>query len=78
MTTFFDATAVVALHIDTAARQLAERSLATASTDVCVSALSLTEALAVINRLTDEPALRDQACMPGAPALSECIKLTTR
>jgi predicted nucleic acid-binding protein len=56
--TFFDATAVVALHIDAPARPLAERSLATASTDVCVSALSLTEALAVVDRLTDEPALR--------------------
>jgi predicted nucleic acid-binding protein len=58
VTTFFDATAVVALHIDTAARPLAERSLATAGSEVCVSALSLTEALAVIDRLTDEPALR--------------------
>jgi hypothetical protein len=58
MTTFFDATAVVALHIDNAARPLAEQSLATAETVVCVSALSLTEALAVIDRLTDEPALR--------------------
>ena len=58
MTTFFDATAVVALHIDNAARPLAEQSLATAETVVCVSALSLTEALAVVDRLTDEPALR--------------------
>jgi predicted nucleic acid-binding protein len=58
VTTFFDATAVVALHIDNAARPLAERSLATAETVVCVSALSLTEALAVVDRLTDEPALR--------------------
>jgi predicted nucleic acid-binding protein len=58
VTTFFDATAVVALHIDTAARPLAERSLVTSETVVCVSALSLTEALAVVDRLTDEPALR--------------------
>ena len=58
MTTFFDATAVVALHIDTAARPFAERALADAEAAVCVSALSLTEALAVIDRLTDEPVLR--------------------
>jgi predicted nucleic acid-binding protein len=58
VTTYFDATAVVALHIDTAARPLAERALATADAAVCVSALSLTEALAVVDRLTDEPGLR--------------------
>jgi predicted nucleic acid-binding protein len=58
VTTFFDATAVVALHIDTAARQLAAEELAAADTDVCVSALSLTEALAVVDRLADEPAVR--------------------
>jgi uncharacterized protein len=58
VTVFFDATAVVALHIDTAARPLADRALAEAVDPVCVSALSLTEALAVIDRLTDEPAVR--------------------
>jgi uncharacterized protein len=55
---FFDATAVVALHIDTPARTVAEQSLADTQSAVCVSALSLTESLAVIDRLTDEPALR--------------------
>jgi predicted nucleic acid-binding protein len=58
LTTFFDATAVVALHIDTAARPLAERALTDTGAAVCVSALSLTEALAVIDRLTDERPLR--------------------
>jgi predicted nucleic acid-binding protein len=58
VTTFFDATAVVALHIDTVARPFVEQELATADTDVCVSALSLTEALAVVDRLTGEPSLR--------------------
>lgn len=58
MTTFFDATAVVALHIDTAARPLAERALSDAQDVVCVSALSLTEGLAVIDRLTDDAAMR--------------------
>ena len=58
MTTFFDATTVVALHIDTAARPLVEQALTDTGTPVCVSALSLTEALAVVDRLTDEPAVR--------------------
>jgi predicted nucleic acid-binding protein len=55
---YFDATAVVALHIDTAARPVAGQALNDAAAAVCVSALSLTEALAVVDRLTDEPALR--------------------
>ena len=58
MTTFFDATAVVALHVDAPARGVAGRALADATAPVCVSALSLTEALAVVDRLTDEPVLR--------------------
>jgi predicted nucleic acid-binding protein len=58
MTTFFDATAVVALHVDTRHHAVAERALADADGAVCVSALSLTEALAVVDRLTDEPVLR--------------------
>jgi predicted nucleic acid-binding protein len=58
VTTFFDATAVVALHVDMAARPVAEQALNDADAAVCVSALSLTEALAVVDRLTDEPVLR--------------------
>jgi predicted nucleic acid-binding protein len=58
VTTFFDATAVVALHVDAAARVVAERARDDADDAVCVSALSLTEALAVVDRLTDEPVLR--------------------
>jgi predicted nucleic acid-binding protein len=58
MPTFFDATAVVALHIDTEARPVASRALADADNAVCVSGLALTEALAVIDRLTDEAVLR--------------------
>ena len=58
MTTFFDATAVVALHIDTAAQPVAQEALDASTGPVCVSALSLTEALAVVDRLTDEPPLR--------------------
>ena len=58
MTTFFDATAVVAVHIETPARSLAVEALADTDSAVCVSALSLTEALAVVDRLTDEPIVR--------------------
>ena len=58
MSVFFDATAVVALHIDTATRSVTEQTLGEAEAAVCVSALSLTEALAVVDRLTDEPVLR--------------------
>jgi predicted nucleic acid-binding protein len=58
LSVFFDATAVVALHIDTRARTVAEQALADIDAAVCVSALSLTEALATIDRLTDEPAVR--------------------
>jgi predicted nucleic acid-binding protein len=58
VTTFFDATAVVAVHVDTAARAVALEALADTDSPVCVSALSLTEALAVVDRLTDEPMLR--------------------
>jgi predicted nucleic acid-binding protein len=58
MTIFFDGTAVVALHIDTPARTVAEQASADADSTVCVSALSLTEALAVVDRLTDEPVVR--------------------
>lgn len=55
MTTFFDTSAVVALHVATR-----EHDTAVAALDgtTCVSALALTEALAVIDRLTDEVALR--------------------
>ncbi len=58
MSVFFDGTAVVALHIDTPARAVAEQALAGADSRVCVSALSLTESLAVVDRLTDERVLR--------------------
>ena len=55
MTVFFDASAVLALHVDTAARAVTAGAL---EPGTCVSALSLTEALAVIDRLTEEPLLR--------------------
>lgn len=55
VTTFFDATAVLAVHVEAPARPVAADALRAGT---CVSALSLTEALAVIDRLTDDPMLR--------------------
>jgi predicted nucleic acid-binding protein len=82
MTTFFDTSAVVALHIDTRDRAVALDAL---EPWTCVSALALTESLAVIAKLTDEPTLQadiedalrlqwdryavvpvDQRCLDGA------------
>jgi predicted nucleic acid-binding protein len=52
MTTFFDTSAVVAVHVDVRERRLALGAL---EPGTCVSALSLTEALAVIDKLTEQP-----------------------
>ena len=51
MTVFFDSSAVVALHVESAVRRHAMDALAPLT---CVSALALTEALALI----DEPVLQ--------------------
>lgn len=56
MTVFFDTSAVVALHVESPHRRIA---LAALADDTCVSALALTEALALVGRLTDEPVVRD-------------------
>lgn len=55
MTVFFDTSAVVALHVDTAVRRVAVDALVDGT---CVSAVALTEALALITKLTDEPVLQ--------------------
>ncbi len=55
MTVFFDTSAVVALHVDSPARRVAVAALHDATV---VSALALTEALALVTRLTDEPVLQ--------------------
>ena len=55
MSVFFDTSAVVALHADVPEREAAAAALDAAT---CVSAIALTEALALIDRLTDEPVLR--------------------
>lgn len=54
MTVFFDTSAVVAVHVDVAQRTVAVEQL---GDPVCVSALALTEGLAMIGRLTDDPYL---------------------
>lgn len=54
---FLDSTAVLALHVDVAAHGVAAAAIAGATT-TCASALALTEAIAAIDRLTDEPIVR--------------------
>jgi predicted nucleic acid-binding protein len=52
---FFDTSAVMALHVESSLRKFAVDAL----TDLtCVSAVALTEALALIAKLTDEPVLQ--------------------
>ena len=55
MTVFLDTSAVVALHLETPSRSMVVDSL---DATTCVSAVALTEALAIIDRLTDEPIAR--------------------
>ena len=55
MTTFFDASAVIAVHADIREGRVALDAL---DPGTCVSALSLTEVLAVIDKLTDQPLFR--------------------
>jgi predicted nucleic acid-binding protein len=58
MTLYADASALVARHLDIPARQVA---LDAFSSDHlwCTSAMALTESLALIDRITDDPVLRD-------------------
>lgn len=57
MTLYLDASALVAAHVATPARQVVLEAL---DTDPvwCSSALTLTEAVALVDRLVDEPLLR--------------------
>jgi predicted nucleic acid-binding protein len=58
MTLYADASALVARHLDIPARQVALDAFA--SDQVwCTSAMALTESLALIDRITDDPVLRD-------------------
>lgn len=58
MTLYLDTSALVARHLDVPARRIAVDSLADHSV-WCTSAVALTEALALVDRLTDEQVLRD-------------------
>lgn len=55
MTVFFDTSAAMALHIESPLRRLAVDAL---GSPTCVSAIALTEALALIAKLTDEPVVQ--------------------
>ena len=55
MTVFFDTSAVMALHIESPLRALAAAEL---DGTTCVSAMALTESLALIAKLTDEPVVQ--------------------
>jgi predicted nucleic acid-binding protein len=55
MITYLDTSAVLALHLDVPARPMVARVL---EETVCTSALALTEALALVDRLTDEVLVR--------------------
>lgn len=57
MTVVLDTSALVALHISGPARNITQEKL-NSDPHWCASAIALTEALAVIDRLTEEPILR--------------------
>ena len=67
MTLYLDASAVVALHVDVPARAVVQRALESDDT-WCTSGLTLVEALALIDRVTDEPVLRED--------LEDAVRLT--
>ena len=58
MTLYLDASALVALHVDTPGRATV-RDAMRRDPDWCTCALTLVESLALIDRVTDEPVLRD-------------------
>jgi len=57
LTLYLDASALVALHIDVAERGLVREAM-DSDPDWCTSALTLVEALALVDRVTEEPVLR--------------------
>jgi len=59
MTIYVDASALVARHLDVPARAVALDALG-AHLEWCTSAVTLTESLALIDRLTDEVELREE------------------
>ena len=67
MTLYLDASALVALHIDTPARPVVVDALA-GDDDWCTSGLTLMEALALVDRVLDQPILRND--------LEDLVRLT--
>ena len=57
MTVYLDTSAVLALHLDVASRATVVGALDDHDVN-CTSALALTEALALVDKLTDDPLLR--------------------
>jgi hypothetical protein len=58
MTLYLDASALVARHLDLPARHVVLSALASRD-PCCTAAVSLTESLALIDRLSDDPMLRE-------------------
>jgi hypothetical protein len=58
MTLVFDTSALVAMHVAGAARTVALKAIK-GEEMICCSALALSEAIALVDRLTDEPVLRE-------------------
>jgi hypothetical protein len=67
MTLYLDASAVVALHLETPARGIVSAALAS-ETDWCTSGLTLMEALALVDRVVEERLLRSD--------LEDLVRLT--
>jgi predicted nucleic acid-binding protein len=67
MTLYLDASALVAAHLDTPARQVVLDAMA-ADPDWCSSGLTLMESLALIDRVLDQPMLRSD--------LEDLVRLT--
>lgn len=67
MTLYLDASAVVAAHLDQPARAAVVQAMRD-DADWCTSGLTLMESLALIDRVVDEPVLRDD--------LEDLVRLT--
>jgi uncharacterized protein len=67
VTVYLDASAIVAAHLDQPARAVVVDAMR-ADPDWCSSGLSLMESLALIDRVVDEPVLRDD--------LEDLVRLT--
>lgn len=67
MTLYLDASALVALHIDTPARPVVVDAMSSDG-DWCTSGLTLMEALALVDRVLDQPVLRSD--------LEDLVRLT--